>query len=73
MLIQVCLALAGLALQMPEWPNAVRGLIESFGQSPEMVPALLEFLTILPEEVNGNSRIPMSVRHQSVCVDLSTL
>lgn len=60
-LIQICLALAGLALQMPEWQNVIPGLIESFGQDPSKVPALLEFLTVLPEEVNGNTRIPMSV------------
>jgi transportin-3 len=59
--IQICLALSGLALQMPEWKNVVPGLIESFGQDPSTVPALLQFLTVLPEEVNGNTRIPMSV------------
>jgi transportin-3 len=59
-LIQLCLALAGLALQMPDWDGVVPGLIQSLGQNPATVPALLEFLTVLPEEVT-NGRIPISV------------
>jgi len=35
-------------------------LIEMFGRNPITVPTLLEFLTILPEEVNGNARIPIT-------------
>ncbi|KAG8974893.1 Nuclear import receptor, partial [Tulasnella sp. 427] len=59
-LIQLCLALSGLALQMKEWDNPVLDLINVLGQNPVTVPALLLFLTVLPEEVAGNTRIPMS-------------
>lgn len=60
-IVQLSLAIAGLALQLPSWDNPVQSLIDSFGRNPAMVPTLLEFLTLLPEEVAGNTRIPISV------------
>lgn len=59
-LVQVCLALADLAVQMVEWEHVVHGLIEDLGKDVTMVPALLEFLRVLPEEV-GNPKIAMAV------------
>lgn len=58
---QLSLALSGLALQLDEseWPTVVPGMIERFGSSPDTVPVLLEFLTVLPEEVITNHRIPV--------------
>lgn len=46
---------------MPEWQDPVGQLIDAFGQNPQHVAALLSFLTLLPEEVTSNTRIPMSV------------
>ncbi|TXT13275.1 hypothetical protein VHUM_00642 [Vanrija humicola] len=57
-LIQVTLALADLALQMPEWTSVVQGMIERFGQDPLTVYALLRFLTSLAEETM-NPRLPI--------------
>lgn len=62
LLVQLCLALSGLALQVPAWENPVQDMIESFGRNPASVPALLQFLTVLPEELTGNTRIPVTVR-----------
>jgi len=59
-IVQLCLALAGIALQMPSWSNAVEQMIESYGRDPITVPTLILFLTLLPEELNGNSRIPIT-------------
>jgi transportin-3 len=59
--VQLSLAIAGLALQLPAWENVVQNMIDLFGRNPATVPTLLEFLTILPEEVNSNTRIPISV------------
>lgn len=60
--VQLCLSLAGLALQFPSWqPTAVAEVIEKFGRVPASVPTLLQFLTVLPEEINGNSKIPVTV------------
>lgn len=58
---QLCLALSGLALQLPAWDNALQSIVETFGANPVTVPVLLQFLTILPEEVSGNTRIPVTV------------
>ena len=55
----ICLALAGLALQMPEWKNVVQQSMETFGSSADTVDCLLEFVAVLPEEVSGNTRIPI--------------
>jgi transportin-3 len=60
-LIQICLSLAGLALQMPDWDDPVAEIIQALGHNPQLVPSLLQFLTVLPEEVTSNSRIPLSV------------
>ena len=62
LLVQLCLALSGLALQTPAWENPVQDMIDSFGRNPASVPALLQFLTVLPEELTGNTRIPVTVR-----------
>jgi transportin-3 len=59
--VQLSLALVGLALQVPSWDRPVQALIEKFGTNPTTVPTLLEFLTLLPDEVNSNARIPISV------------
>lgn len=59
--VQLCLAIAGLALQLPAWDNAVQTMIDSFGRNPATVPTLLQFLTLLPEELFGNTKIPITV------------
>ncbi|GLB36066.1 putative ARM repeat-containing protein [Lyophyllum shimeji] len=58
--VQLCLALAGIALQMPAWHDAVQTMIDSFGGNPATVPLLLQFVTLLPEELNGNTKIPVT-------------
>lgn len=66
---QISLALSGLALQLrdgedPDWgDHVVRSMIDIFGKDPSDVATLLEFLTVLPEEVNTNQRIPVDRNH----------
>ncbi|KIP12509.1 hypothetical protein PHLGIDRAFT_97884 [Phlebiopsis gigantea 11061_1 CR5-6] len=60
LLVQLCLALSGLALQTPAWKNPVQDMIDSFGRTPNTVPVLLQFLTVLPEELTSNTRIPVT-------------
>jgi transportin-3 len=60
-IVQLSLAIAGLALQLPAWEDPVQDLITSFGRNPTTVPTFLEFLTVLPEEITTNTRIPVSV------------
>lgn len=66
-LTQLCLALADLALQMPEWTNVVQGMIERFGKEPGTVVVLLRFLGSLAEE-SLNTRLPrlVSLRERSI-------
>lgn len=59
---RICLALSALALQMPTWADPVGDMIAQFGSDPSTVGVLLEFLTVLPEEVTNNNRIPIEVR-----------
>lgn len=52
-LTQLCLALADLALQMPSWQNCVSDLIKLFSNKNDF--ALLEILTVLPQEIDSSS------------------
>ncbi|KAI8422854.1 hypothetical protein MSG28_006596 [Choristoneura fumiferana] len=52
-LTQLCLALADLALQMPSWQNCTSDLIKSFSNKNNT--ALLEILTVLPQEIDSVS------------------
>lgn len=49
---QLALALADLALQMSTWEKPVVFIIEKMGQKGSVV-ALLEVLTVMPEEINA--------------------
>lgn len=61
-IVQLCLALIGLALQYPAWQNPVQQIVETFGKNPTTVPVLLQFLTLLPEELSSATRYPLTVR-----------
>ncbi|KAI8349778.1 armadillo-type protein [Mortierella sp. GBAus27b] len=54
---QLCLALAALSLRMLEWQQPVNHMVSLYGSSPADLAYLLEYLTVLPEEVN-DSRCP---------------
>ncbi|GBE77835.1 ARM repeat-containing protein [Sparassis latifolia] len=59
-IVQLCLAVSGLALQLPAWEDPVQNMIDKFGPNPATVPALLQFLTVLPEEITSNTKIPVT-------------
>lgn len=52
-LTQLSLALADLALQMPSWQNCISDLIKSFSNKNDF--ALIEILTVLPQEIDSSS------------------
>uniref|UniRef100_T1JH21 Transportin-3 n=1 Tax=Strigamia maritima TaxID=126957 RepID=T1JH21_STRMM len=54
-LTQLCLALADFALQMTSWEMSTRDLIQQMSQNIQLIPALLEIVTVLPEEVYNRS------------------
>ncbi|KAG0343248.1 Nuclear import receptor [Podila horticola] len=58
---QLCLSVAGMALRMLEWDNPVAHMTNVFGGSTEDAAYLLEFLTVLPEEVNDNRNSTLTV------------
>ena len=62
MIIQLALSTADLAIQMEEWDAPVQQLVQAFGKDPEMVACLLEFLSLLPEEIMYNRKIKLEVR-----------
>lgn len=59
---QLCIAIADLLLQLPEWTNGLQEMIDQLGTSPDSVAALLEFLTVLPQEMATENRIRIDVR-----------
>lgn len=52
-LIQLCVALAGLALQMLEWKDVINDVILLFGKDNSTWDCLLQFISVLPEEVDN--------------------
>lgn len=46
-----------------EWPSVISDITARFGSDPASVGILLEFLTVLPEEITTNHRIPVDTDH----------
>ncbi|OMJ16971.1 hypothetical protein AYI70_g6275 [Smittium culicis] len=57
LITQLCLSLADLALQLVSWEDPVKEMIDNFTSDSSSISVLLEFLTVLPEEVDNNDRI----------------
>lgn len=60
-MVQLCLAVADLAIQLLQWKTVIPDLIEKFNDTPEGAICLLELLKILPEEMNSNTRLALTV------------
>ncbi|CAO3618834.1 unnamed protein product [Cunninghamella echinulata] len=58
-IIQLCIALADLAVQFVEWKTVIQDVVDKFSNTPETACCLLEFLKVLPEEMS-NGRLPLS-------------
>lgn len=50
--VQLCLALAVLAIKLPEWTNVVEEMIHSLG-SDDTISILYEFLRVFPDEITA--------------------
>ncbi|KAI5816867.1 armadillo-type protein [Pyronema omphalodes] len=57
---QLCVCLAGLALQMLEWKDVIDLVVRALGNDATGLIVLLEFLTVLPEEVMEGRKISLS-------------
>eukprot|EP00833_Pecoramyces_ruminatium_P002145 jgi/Orpsp1_1/1176177/evm.model.c7180000056661.1 len=58
---QLCISIADLSILIKSWDNPIQQLLELFSNNQEMVTCLLEFLTVLPEEILYNENIPMEI------------
>lgn len=58
---QLCVCLAGLALQMLEWHDVLPVIRTALGDDIQGSVVFLEFLTILPEEVMDGRKVSLSV------------
>ncbi|CAK1540804.1 unnamed protein product [Leptosia nina] len=67
-LTQLSLALADLALQLPSWKNCVSDLIKLFSNKNNF--ALLEILTVLPQEIDSSSLKLGDNRREEIKTDL---
>lgn len=68
-MLQLCLALADLALQVPTWQKPVLDLIDRFSATNKL--PLLEVMTVLPEEVNSRTLKIGANRRQQVLHELT--
>lgn len=57
---QLCICLAGLALQMLEWRDVIDLVVQALGTDAQRSIVLLEFLTVLPEEVTEGRKVSLS-------------
>jgi len=58
---QLCISIADLSILIKSWNNPIQQLLELFSNNQEMMTCLLEFLTVLPEEILYNENIPMEI------------
>lgn len=58
-MVQLCLAVVDLAIQMLQWKTVIPDFVEKF--STKSPACLLELLKILPEEMNNNTRLALTV------------
>jgi len=61
-MIQICISIAALALQLTSWNTVIRDVVEACRTAGDSPDALLQFLAVLPEEANDGRRIILTVR-----------
>lgn len=74
---QLCVCLAGLALQMLEWKDVIELVVRTLGNDVESSVCLLEFLRVLPEEVTEGRKVALTeeeltTRSQELLTDNAT-
>jgi transportin-3 len=60
-MIQICIALATLALQLKSWTTVVPDVVSSCGTSSGSLATILQFLTVLPEEAHDTRGMILTV------------
>jgi transportin-3 len=54
MVTQLVLAMADLSALLLDYVDPIGLMIQTYSQDPDMISIILEFLTVLPEEVHDN-------------------
>ena len=60
-LLQICIAIALLGLQMKTWSHLISDVVAVCSTSSDLHDALLQFLTVLPEEATDERGLAMFV------------
>ena len=60
-MIQICISLAALALQLQSWSTAIPDVVNACTRPKEYMDALLQFLAVLPEEACDGRRMILTV------------
>lgn len=58
--VQLCVALANLAIQMLEWKDVLQTVVGTLGSDQKSIACVLEFLHVLPEEVTEGRKINLT-------------
>jgi transportin-3 len=58
--LQLCVCLANLAIQMTEWKDVLKDVVNALGSDPATLPCVLDFLRVLPEEVTHGRKIALT-------------
>ena len=70
---QLCLAVAALSLQMPDWTGVVASLVGMFeSQGPGALPCLLQLLQVIPEECARPAIQGHTLRYRSYMEQLNS-
>ena len=61
-MIQICIAVAALGLQLRSWDTVIQDVVAACGTSSQQsLEALLQFLAVLPEEAYDGRRMILTV------------
>lgn len=71
---QLCISLSQLSLQLIWWENAMDEILSNLSSNETLIPCLLEFLKILPEELNDVKKTSLTddefnIRTQQLITD----
>lgn len=58
---QLSVALANLAIQMLSWKDVLPFIVSTLGTNPDSVACFLEFLHVLPQELDEGRKINLGV------------
>jgi len=60
-MIQICISIAALGLQLKSWDSLIADVVHATGISGDSLDALLQFLAVLPEEAYDGKRMILTV------------